>query len=239
MPTTNLLGSPVRSVLGATTVSTVITLTVLVVLGAGGWIGYSYYRLLGKSQKVERSLSSVHRFRGGDSVTRARILASAQEKIRAAGGKLEARDISLTLSSLTASNGQQLPRPMRTKLSLLCHTSKLHAQRDSRLDRLKRQYADAHRGPGRAPRRDLKPPRPAPAAPAAPPDLKGGLGCSAERLAELNYTFGSISAKVTVRSGLFRRTVSVKQAFYLPQPPGAANPAAANSDADEDADDDE
>lgn len=219
----------VRWALGASTGSIVVTLTLLVALSVGGWLGYSHYQTLSRAKQVESSLDTMHRFRGANRVARARILASALQKLRAAGGRLEARDITLRISALTPDNGRQLPRMMRTKLSLMCHMRKLDGARESRIDRIKRHYANARR------------PRPpavmTPARPVAPPDLGGGLGCSADRLAELDYTFILLTAKATVKSGLLSRSVTVTKKFYLPQSPPASG--AGESDNDDDDDDDD
>ena len=216
----------VRWSLGASTASIVITLTVLVALGICGWLGNSYYQLLNRVRKLEHSLDLVHRYRGANRVTRARILKNAMEKLRAAGGRPEARDISLQLTALTLENGKQLPRMMRTKLTMKCHLQKIDGVRDNRIARIKKRFENAGRPIAPAP-------RPA-TTPIAPPDLKGGLGCSADRLAELDYTFVVITAKVTAKSGLFSRSVTVIRKFFLPQSPSDAQPGDNDSDDDDD-----
>jgi len=228
MRSANQLHLRVRWALGASTGSIVVTLTLLVAMSIGGWLAYSHYQALSRANQVETSLATVHRFRGANRVTRARILASALEKLRAAGGRLEPRDITLHLSALTPDNGRTLPRMMRTKLSLACHMRDLGTARDSRIARMKRAFENAGRRPPPAVMRPTRPP--------APPDLGGGLGCSADRLAELDYTFVLLTAKARVKSGLVSRTVTVTKKFYLPQPPPASD--AADSDGDEGDDDD-
>ncbi len=207
--------------------SIVVTSTLLVSLCLGGWLSYSYYKMLGGVKKIEQSLGTVHRYRGANRVTRERILKNTLEKLRGAGGRLETRDIALEMSALTTDNGQHLPRMMRTKLSLMCHVRKLHRTRDNRIDRIKRRFVNARRGNRTEPR----PPPP----PVAAPDVSGGLGCSADRLAELDYTFVRVKARVVVKRGLFSRTVSVNKTFFLPQPP----PSSDSGDEDDSNDDDD
>ncbi len=210
--------------LGASTVRIVGILVILMMFGVGGWLAHSHYQLLGRIQKVQRSLDIVHRYRGTHRVTRPKIQAKALALLKAAGGRVESRDITLTLSQLTLDNSHELPRMVRTKLSLRCHMKKLSGVRDHKIARIKRRFESAHRRPVAAPTR--------PAPPIGQPDLSGAVGCSSARLAELDYTFVLLRAKVSVRSGMLRRTITVTRKFFLPQPP--TDPNADEDDSDDD-----
>ncbi len=118
---------------------------------------------------------------------------------------------------------------VRTKLSLTCHMKKLGGIRDNRIARIKRRFINAHKRPTAAPA--------PPVVPIGQPNLSGGVGCSADQLAELDYTFVEIVAKVRVHSGMLRRSVPLTKRFFLPQP--ATDPDSASNDEDDDDDDED
>jgi hypothetical protein len=228
MYTSHPLRFRIRWALGASTVRIVGILTTLTIFGAGSWYTYSRFQLQGRVKQVQHSLDTVHRYRGTHRITQPQIQAKALQLIKAAGGQADAPDITLRLSQLTVKNSRLLPRMVRTKLSLTCHMKKLGAVRDDRIARIKRRFESAHRRPPMT----LPPPRTS----IPRPDLSGGVGCSSERLAELEYTFVLLEAKVRVRSGMLSRSVTLIRKFFLPQP--LADPDAGKEDGDDDDDDD-
>jgi hypothetical protein len=187
----------------------VVTLVIVGLLVVGGYYGWSYYKVLDLTHRLSTSLDTVHRYRGTARITQKRVRNRAEQLLQEAGGKLEPDAVRVSFTRLTSKNAATLPDLQRQKLSLACYNRRLQEAKDRRIDNARAGL----RGRPRRPRRRAPSIRPPPVRPGA------GVSCSAERLADLDYTLVQVEATVQAQAGWVSREVSLERVFYLPQHP--------------------
>jgi hypothetical protein len=95
-----------------------IVLLVVALLGAGGFWGYSYWRVHSKQKKAEAALHRIHQVRGTTPLTKQLVLNRVVERMKKLGLSVPQDQVQIVLEPLNRKNMAELPAHVRKAVDI-------------------------------------------------------------------------------------------------------------------------